>query len=134
MPITRNGDSLLDDAGAIIGAVLFGPDRGVTFMAAPGMRFDHHRLWEISNYIEPMKKPLFHRDQANVAIAEAEDDRPRVLARGANLFRGDAGPKTEPVGSIGLDGLFTPAAGVDFSHQDLKDISNRVRAQQRRKH
>jgi hypothetical protein len=34
MPIARNGDSLLDDTGAIIGSVLFGPDHSVTFMAA----------------------------------------------------------------------------------------------------
>jgi hypothetical protein len=134
MAIKRNGDSLPDDTGAVIGSVLFGPDHSVTFMAAPGMRFDHQSLWEISKFIEPMTEPLIHRDQGDVAVAESEDDRLRVVARSATLFRGDAGPDSKPVGSIGLDGLFTPAPGVDFSHQELRDISNRVRAQQRRKH
>lgn len=134
MPITRNGDSLCDDSGAIVGSVLFGPDNSVTFMSAPGMRFDYQRLWEISKFIEPMTEPLIHRDRGNVAVAESEDERPRVVMRGGNLFRGNGDPGAEPIGSIGLDGLFTPAPGVDFSCQELKDISNRVRAQLRRKH
>jgi hypothetical protein len=98
------------------------------------MRFDHQKLWEISKFIEPMTEPVLQRDHGSAAIAESEDDRPRVVARSGNLFRGEVGRLSDPIGSVGLDGLFTPAQGVMFSHHDLKDISNRVRTQQRRKH
>jgi hypothetical protein len=131
--IYQEGNDLRERVtGVVIGSLMAGANNIVKFKPATGARLIYPRLWEITQLVEQMTRPLIQREQSGTPTPGTEDaNRPRIMSTtgGRDLFRSVGGfiGNSDPIGSIEDGPVFVPAPGVNFSHDELSQIAQLLR-------
>jgi hypothetical protein len=114
--VYQEGNDLREQGtGVVIGSLMPGTNNIVKFKPATGARLIYPRLWEITQLVEQITRPLIQREQSGTPTPGTEDaNRPRIMSTtgGRDLFRSVGG-------FIGDSDRLDPSKTVPFSCQRL---------------
>jgi hypothetical protein len=129
--IYQEGNDLREQGtGVVIGSLMPGANNIVKFKPATGARLIYPRLWEVTQLVEQMTRPLIQRKESGTPTPSTEDaNQPRIRSTTGGLFRSVGGfiGDSDPIGSIEDGPVFVPASGVNFSHDELSQIAGLLR-------